>query len=249
MWNADIITFVAQSYPNFLGSSVLGRGLKNHLWDLNILDIYDFSVQRENISQNEHLSSRRKGIVDDNPYGGGAGMVLRPDVAGRAIEYAINRIPQKRRIVYPSPVGKIFTQEMAKQWSQEDGIIFLCGRFEGVDARIFDAYPIEEVSLGDFVLCGGDVAVVAMLEATIRLVAGVLGDEESFKNESFSESLLEHPHYTRPAIWGEHKIPDILLSGNHAAITAWRLEEAKKRTKERRTDLWEQYCYLTGKDI
>ena len=232
----DIITFLPELYPAHLGASVIGTALKKQLWTLNIHNIRDFA-------DNKHRN------VDDKPAGGGQGMVLRADVAASAFEAAIannfmcDSLDKKREIIYASPAGKIFNSHIAKEWSQSNGKIFLCGRFEGVDARVLEAYNVTEISIGDFILCGGDSAVQMMLEATIRLLPHVVGKPESLEFESFSNGLLEHEHYTAPREWNGYKIPDVLLSGNHEAIAKWRHENAEKRTKERRIDLWKRYYH------
>lgn len=227
--NFDVITFLPELYPGHLGYSILGNALKDDLWSLNVHNIRDFS-------DNKHRN------VDDKPSGGGAGMVLRADVAARALDH-INALDSGREIIYASPAGKIFDQKMAHDWSHSDGKIFLCGRFEGVDQRILDVYRITEVSIGDFILCGGDSAIQMMLEATIRLLPDVVGKCQSIQNESFSNGLLEHAHYTTPRSWRGHNIPDVLLSGNHDAIAQWRHQNSQERTKIRRPDLWKRYCH------
>ncbi|MEM6602644.1 MAG: tRNA (guanosine(37)-N1)-methyltransferase TrmD [Pseudomonadota bacterium] len=235
MWRADIITYLPETYPGLLDHSLLGKARANGLWSLSIHDLAEFGYGKHR-------------QVDDRPIGGGAGMVLRADVAAKAIDKAQTDDIGKRPIVYLSPAGQRFDQNLAKSWSEENGIIFLCGRFEGIDGRVLQARAITEVSLGDFILCGGDVAAQAMIETTVRLLPGVVGDTQSLVRESFEEGLLEHPHFTRPRIWEELNVPDVLLSGNHADIEAWRLSEAKKRTKYRRSDLWEEYCRKHPRD-
>ncbi|MFT6071704.1 MAG: tRNA (guanine37-N1)-methyltransferase [Alphaproteobacteria bacterium] len=232
----DIITFLPDLYPGHLGSSILGTALEKKLWHLNVHNIRDFS-------ENKHRQ------VDDKPAGGGSGMVLRSDIAAAALDACIagnstpNMLDKKREIIYASPSGTQFDHKMAKDWSQSEGKIFLCGRFEGVDQRVLSHYNITEVSIGDFILCGGDSAVQMMLEATIRLIPNVVGNATSTEFESFHNGLLEHEHYTLPRNWCGNPTPDILLSGNHEAIAKWRHENSKKRTKERRPDLWDRYCH------
>jgi tRNA (guanine37-N1)-methyltransferase len=230
----DIITFFPELYPGHLGCSLIGNALKKQLWRYNVHHIRDFAL-------NKHRS------VDDTPAGGGCGMILRPDIAASAFDAAIGNnfmcdtLDKKREIIYASPTGQKFDSHMAKDWSQSNGKIFLCGRFEGVDQRVLDAYHATEVSIGDFILCGGDSAVQMMLEATIRLLPNVVGKPESLQLESFNNGLLECEQYTTPRDWNGYKIPDVLVSGNHDAIEKWRYENAKKRTKERRLDLWNRY--------
>jgi tRNA (guanine37-N1)-methyltransferase len=233
----DVITFFPELYPGHLGCSIIGTALKKKLWTLNIHNLRDFAY-------NKHRN------VDDKPFGGGCGMVLRPDVAAAAFEAAIKHnfmcdtLDKQREIVYASPAGKKFDSHIAKEWSQSNGKIFLCGRFEGVDQRVLRAYNVTEISIGDFILCGGDSAVQMMLETTIRLVPNVVGKHESLEFESFNNGLLEHEQYTTPRDWQGYQVPDTLLSGNHEAIKKWRHENAKQRTKERRSDLWERYYHV-----
>jgi len=228
----DIITFMPNIYPSFLGEGILGRALEKELWHLNIHHIRDFSI-------NKHRQ------VDDKPAGGGSGMVLRPDVAAAAFDHCIqnNILDTKREIIYPSAAGVKFDQKMAHDWSCSAGKIILCGRFEGVDQRVLSQYNVTEVSIGDFVLCGGDSAILTMLEASIRLIPGVVGNPTSLEHESFQNGLLEHAHYTVPQQWGDQQIPKILTSGHHQAIHQWRHDNAIERTKERRPDLWKGYCH------
>ncbi len=223
-FQARILTVLPDMFPGVLGQSVPGRALNQGLWHMQVVDIREFS-------RDKHRS------VDDTPSGGGPGMVLRPDVVADALD----SLRPPRRRVYVGPRGKRFDQAMARQWAEEDGVDILCGRFEGVDERVLEARGFEEVSLGDFVLFGGEVAAQAMLEAVVRLLPGVLGAAGSLEEESFADGLLEHPQYTRPAIWEGREIPDILGSGHHGRITTWRKERSLRLTKERRPDLWKSY--------
>ena len=226
-WQARVITLFPQSFPGLLGQSVLGKALTDGVWGLETIDLRPFGEGR-------HRN------VDDTPAGGGAGMVLRADVLARALDEAAMGAPEDRSkwpVVYLSPRGRQFDQATARRWSELDGITLLCGRFEGVDERVLQDYQIEEVSLGDFVVTGGEVAAQAMIDATVRLLPGVLGNAESTVQESHSDGLLEHPQYTKPATWRGRDIPPVLLSGNHAEIEKWRREQAKKLTRERRPDL------------
>ena len=237
-WTAKIITLFPEVFPGVLGASLTGKALQDGLWQLETIDLRRFGEGR-------HRN------VDDTPAGGGAGMVLRPDVVGRALEHAAAGTPVDRArwpVVYLSPRGAPLTQAMAERFSQADGMTLLCGRFEGVDERVIDHFGIEEVSLGDFVLTGGEIAAQALIDATVRLIPRVLGNQASTEEESFSDGLLEHPHYTRPAVWEGRAIPDILLSGHHAKITGWRQAMAERLTKERRPDLWRAYCAAHGRD-
>ena len=224
-WTAKIITLFPQAFPGVLGESLMGRALKDGLWQLQTYDLRSYGIGK-------HRN------VDDTPAGGGAGMVLRADV----LEQAIGDVHRGTRgvvpLVYLSPRGRRFDQSMAQSWARADGVTLLCGRFEGVDERVLQHYGIQEVSLGDFVMTGGEIAAQAMIDATVRLLPGVLGNAESAVEESFSAGLLEHPQYTKPAEWQGHAIPDVLLSGNHAKIAEWRKQMSLQITKERRPDLW-----------
>lgn len=224
-WTAKIITLFPQGFPGVLGESLMGKALKDGLWQLQTFDLRSYGIGK-------HRN------VDDTPAGGGAGMVLRADV----LEQAIADVHRSTRgvvpLVYLSPRGKRFDQQMAQNWARADGVTLLCGRFEGVDERVLQHYNIQEVSLGDFVMTGGEIAAQAMIDATVRLLPGVLGNAESAVEESFSEGLLEHPQYTKPAQWQGLPIPDVLLSGNHAKIAEWRKQMSLQITKERRPDLW-----------
>ena len=227
-WEARVITLFPEAFPGTLGLSLTGKALDMGLWRLSPLALRPFGDGR-------HRN------VDDTPAGGGAGMVLRADVVARALDAAAEGAnPDRARwpVVYLSPRGTPFTQGMARSWAQAEGLTMLCGRFEGVDQRVLDAYGVAEVSLGDFVLTGGEIAAQAMIDATVRLLPGVLGNAASTEEESFAEGLLEHPQYTRPPVWQGHEIPPVLLSGNHAEIARWRREQAERLTRDRRPDLW-----------
>lgn len=227
-WIARIITLFPEAFPGTLGLSLTGKALAEGRWRLEPIDLRPFG-------EGKHRN------VDDNPAGGGAGMVLRADVVARALDAAaIGTPPDRSRwpILYLSPRGRPFDQATARRWAAADGVTLLCGRFEGVDQRLLDHYAIEEVSLGDFVLTGGEIAAQAMLDATVRLLPGVLGNASSTEEESFSSGLLEYPQYTRPQVWEGRKIPPVLMSGHHGEIAKWRRAEAERITRERRPDLW-----------
>lgn len=229
VWTAKIISLFPDAFPGVLGESLTGRALKDGKWALETIDLRTFGVGK-------HRN------VDDTPAGGGAGMVLRPDVLGRAIEMAQSGVSHDRNnwpIIYMSPRGKPLDQATAQRFSKCRGMTVLCGRFEGVDERVLEHYEIEEVSLGDFVLTGGEIAAQAMLDATVRLIPEVLGNADSIEDESFSNGLLEHPQYTRPAEWKGRKIPDILMSGHHGKIADWRRAQSEQITQSRRPDLWQ----------
>ena len=227
-WAARVVTLFPEAFPGTLGLSLTGKALDQGLWSLETIDLRPFGIGK-------HRN------VDDTPAGGGAGMVLRADVVAAALDQAAIGTPPDRAawpVVYLSPRGKPFDQAMARRWAAAEGITLLCGRFEGVDQRVLDHYAVEEVSLGDFVLTGGEIAAQAMIDATVRLLPGVLGNASSTEEESHSHGLLEHPQYTRPAIWEGREIPAVLTSGNHAAVETWRRAEAERLTRERRPDLW-----------
>lgn len=237
-WKAKIITLFPDAFPGVLGESLTGKALQDGLWQLETIDLRPFGEGR-------HKN------VDDTPAGGGAGMVLRADVLDRALGQAAGNTPDDRNrwpVIYMSPRGKPLTQALAQQLAKADGITILCGRFEGVDERIIDHHRIQEISLGDFVLTGGEIAAQALIDATVRLIPRVLGNHASVDEESFSDHLLEHPHYTKPATWKGRDIPDILLSGHHGKISDWRRDMAERLTKERRPDLWRAYCEKYDRD-
>lgn len=228
-WVAKLITLFPDAFPGTLGLSLTGRALQKGLWALETIDLREFG-------EGKHRN------VDDTPTGGGAGMVLRADVVAQAIETAQKGTHGNWPIVYLSPRGKPFKQEDAHRFASCDGITLLCGRFEGVDQRVLDHYAIEEISLGDFVLTGGEIAAQALIDATVRLIPRVLGNHLSTEEESFSNGLLEHPQYTRPSVWEGHEIPETLLSGHHGDISRWRRDMAERLTRQRRPDLWQAYC-------
>ena len=223
-WTAQVVTLFPEAFPGVLGLSLTGRALTEGLWNLRSIDLRPFGIGR-------HRN------VDDTPAGGGAGMVIRPDVMDAALREAGADLP----VIYLSPRGKPFTQARARELAQGPGMVLICGRFEGVDQRVLDAHQIEEISIGDYVLTGGELAAQVLIDATVRLIPRVLGNQDSLAEESFSDGLLEHPQYTKPALWEGRAIPEVLLSGNHAAIATWRRDMAERLTKERRPDLWRAY--------
>jgi tRNA (guanine37-N1)-methyltransferase len=223
----SVITLFPNLFPGPLGESVLGSALQKGLWSLQTLQLRDFATDKHR-------------TVDDTPYGGGAGMVLKPDVVDAAIHAAKAGNPAAR-LLYMSPRGALLTQQKAAELAQND-LIILCGRYEGVDERVLKHHQIEEISIGDYVLAGGEVAAMALLEATLRLIPGVLGAAESAAEESFATGsnyagLLEYPHYTKPPFWNGLAVPDVLLSGHHQNIAEWRLAQAEELTRERRPDI------------
>jgi tRNA (guanine37-N1)-methyltransferase len=235
VWTAQVLTLLPDAFPGILGDSLLGRALKEHLWQLQVTDLRRFG-------EGKHRN------VDDTPAGGGAGMVLRADVLEKALREVRSGARGNMPLIYLSPRGRPMTQSLMQKLSQADGVTLLCGRFEGIDERVIEHFDMIEVSLGDFVMTGGEIAAMALIDATVRLIPCVLGNQASTEEESFSDGLLEHPHYTKPANWHGRTIPDVLLSGHHAKITDWRREQAERLTKERRPDLWRAYCAQHGRD-
>lgn len=221
MFAASIITLFPEAFPGVLGVSLIGKALRDGVWSLETVQLRDFG-------HGPHKN------VDDTPAGGGAGMVLRADVAAAAID----SIPRNGRpVIYLSPRGKPLDQEMVRGWASGPGVILFCGRFEGLDERAIEARDMQEVAVGDAVLAGGEAAAMVLLEACVRLLPGVLGNETSTVEESFSDGLLEHPQYTRPREWEGRTIPDVLTSGDHAKVEAWRRAERERLTAQRRPDL------------
>lgn len=227
MWRARVLTIFPDMFPGPLGMSLVGQALTRGLWSLVGTDVRSFAEDR-------HAS------VDDHPFGGGPGMVMRPDVSSKAIEAARAADPDLP-LVYLTPRGRPLDQQKVREFAAGPGLIAFCGRFEGVDERVLEEHPGQEISLGDFVLSGGEMAVMAMLDACVRLLPGVIGAEESLDEESFERGLLEYPHYTRPREWRGREVPEVLLSGHHEKVRAWRLDRAKEITRERRPDLWERF--------
>ena len=235
-FRARVLTLFPEMFPGPLGASLTGRALADGLWSLEALDIRAFA-------RDKHRS------VDDAPFGGGAGMVMKPEVVAAALDAAAEGVSGDRSawpVIHLSPRGRPFTQGRAATIAAGAGVTLLCSRFEGVDQRVLDARAVEEISIGDFVLAGGEIAAMAVLEAVLRLRPGVLGNAESTVEESFQRGLLEHPHYTRPEVWEGRRVPEILLSGHHARIAAWRTSRAEALTRERRPDLWRAHAGADG---
>jgi tRNA (guanine37-N1)-methyltransferase len=232
-WQVQVLTIFPEMFPGVLGASLAGKALNDGLWQLETLDIRRFA-------SNKHAS------VDDTPYGGGAGMVMRPDVVDAAIRGAETEFGKPARRIYLSPRGRVLDQALVKELVKASPLLLLCGRYEGVDQRVIDARELEEVSLGDFVLAGGEVAAMMLVEACVRLLPGVVGNAATTEEESFEQGLLEYPHYTRPAVWNEKEVPEVLVSGHHEKVKTWRQAEAEKITRERRPDLWEKFQTRKG---
>jgi tRNA (guanine37-N1)-methyltransferase len=220
-WRASVLTLFPAMFPGPLGQSLAGRALETGGWSLDVTQIRDFARDRHK-------------TVDDTPFGGGAGMVLRADI----VDAAVASVADDRPVVCLSPRGRRFTQADARRFAGDHGVILLCGRYEGIDQRVVDARAMQEFSIGDYVLSGGELAALVLLDSVVRLLPGVMGAAESATEESFSRGLLEYPHYTRPAEWQGRRVPDVLLSGHHGAVAAWRQAESERITRERRPDLW-----------
>jgi tRNA (guanine37-N1)-methyltransferase len=231
MWRASVLTIFPEVFPGPLGASLAGKALAAGTWALTVTDIRTFATDK-------HRS------VDDTPAGGGPGMVMKPDVLARAIDVVAT---DERPRLLLSPRGTPLTQSRVENLADGGGVVLLCGRFEGIDERVIAGRGLEEISVGDYVLSGGEIAAMALIDACVRLLPGVMGAAASGTEESFAGGLLEYPQYTRPQVWEGRSIPEVLLSGDHAKIAAWRRAEAERLTKERRPDLWERYSgWLRG---
>jgi tRNA (guanine37-N1)-methyltransferase len=231
MWRASVLTIFPEMFPGPLGASLAGRALANGAWSLDVVDIRSFATDKHR-------------TVDDTPAGGGPGMVMKADVLGRAIDATAT---DKRTRLLMSPRGAPLTQARVKALTGEQGAILICGRFEGVDERVIAARGLEEVSVGDYVLSGGELAAMVLIDACVRLLPGVMGASDSGTEESFADGLLEYPHYTRPQLWEGRAIPNLLTSGDHGKIAAWRQAEAERLTQERRPDLWAAFLQQAAK--
>ena len=220
-WRASVLTLFPAMFPGPLGESLAGRALETGIWSLDVRNIRDFAHDRHR-------------TVDDTPFGGGAGMVLRPDI----VDAAVAAVADARPVVCLTPRGRRFTQGDAQRFADGPGVVMLCGRYEGIDQRVIESRGMLEFSIGDYVLSGGELAALVLLDSIVRLLPGVMGAADSATEESFSGGLLEYPHYTRPAEWQGRAVPDVLLSGHHAEVAAWRRQESERITRERRPDLW-----------
>jgi tRNA (guanine37-N1)-methyltransferase len=224
-WRASVLTLFPEMMPGCLGFSLAGKALADGLWNIETINLRDFADTKSQ-------------AVDDAPYGGGAGMVVRPDV----VNSALNSVSHNNRpIIYLSPRGQCLNQSRVQELVKTDGVILLCGRYEGIDNRVIDAWKMEEISIGDFVLSGGEPAAISLIDACVRLLPGVVGNAETTLDESFVNGLLEYSHYTRPQVWEGRPVPQVLLSGHHSEIREWRQMEAETITSRRRPDLWSKY--------
>jgi len=225
VWNATVLSLFPEMFPGTLAFSIAGKALVNNLWSLNTINIRDFS-------------NDKNGKVDDVPFGGGHGMVLKPEVLDRALKSVVDHNGPR---IYLSPRGRKFDQSFAKDLSKEKGVVFICGRYEGVDERFLTHNDIQEVSVGDYVLSGGEVCAQLIMDATIRLLPNVIGNSKGLVEESFEGDLLEYPLYTQPRLWNGIEVPEVLLSGDHKKIETWKIKMSEKITKLKRPDLWSKY--------
>ena len=225
MFQAQVFTLYPEVFPGPLSKGLYGKALSNKLWDLKVINIRDSANDKHK-------------TVDDNPYGGGTGMLIKPDVLAKSID---QNIEMGERIFYLSPKGKKFDQKLAQDLSKEKSVALICGQFEGVDERVLNTRNIEEISIGDYILSGGETAALVVLDSILRLLPGVLGNKKSSMDETFENGLLEYPQYTKPQIWEEKSVPEVLLSGDHSKIKDWRLSQSEDITRVRRPDLWQKY--------
>ena len=225
MFITRVFTLCPDMFPGPLSDGLFGKALKNKIWNLEKVDIRKYA-------KDKHLT------VDDTPYGGGSGMLMKPDVLANAIDKNVKR---GEKIIFLTPKGKIFNQKIAKELSSEKVINIICGRFEGIDQRVIETRNIQEYSIGDFILSGGETAAFVFVDAILRLMPGVVGNDNSIRDESFENGLLEYPQYTKPQIWEKKEVPNVLLSGDHAKIKHWRLSQSEAITRDRRPDLWQKY--------
>ena len=225
MFQAQVFTLYPEVFPGPLSKGLYGKALINKLWDLSVINIRDAATDKHK-------------TVDDTPYGGGTGMLLKADVLANALD---QKVKKGERVFYLSPKGKKFDQKLAQDLSKEKSISLICGHFEGVDERVLETRNIEEISIGDYVLSGGETAALVMLDSILRLLPGVLGNDKSAIDETFENGLLEYPQYTKPQIWEEKSVPKVLLSGDHNKIKDWRLSQSEAITRDRRPDLWKKY--------
>ena len=225
MFQAKIFTLYPDFFPGILKKGIYGRAMEKSLWSLDVINL-------RNYAEDKHKT------VDDTPYGGGEGMVIKPDIVAKAIDQNLNN---DEKIIYLTPKGKSFNQNRAKNFLKDKKINIICGHFEGIDQRVIETRGIEEISIGDFILSGGETAAYVILDSILRLVPGVIGNENSCKDESFENGLLEYPQYTKPQIWEKIAVPEVLLSGDHSKIKNWRLSQSEAITRLRRPDLWQKY--------
>jgi len=225
MFLARIFTLYPDYFPGPLSKGLYGKAMEKKIWDIETVNIRDYATDKHK-------------TVDDTPYGGGLGMLIKPDVLAKALD---EKLKANEKIYYLSPKGKLFDQKLAKELSKEKKVNLICGHFEGVDQRVIDSRNIIELSIGDFILSGGESAAFVVIDAILRLIPGVIGNDNSINEETFENSLLEYPQYTKPQIWEKKSVPDVLLTGDHAKIKDWRLSQSEAITRDRRPDLWQKY--------
>lgn len=226
-FHVDVITLHPEVFPGSLQASVIGKALEKGMWSMNTIDLYDFAPNE-------------KTRIDDTPYGGGPGMIIRSDVVANAIEHSLKNKVGDVTIIYMSARGKLLRQAVAQKLSTLNNMIILCGRFEGVDQRVIESYSIREISIGDYIVAGGEAPAMVLIESCVRLLPGVLGNQKSVNNESFVNNRLEHSHYTKPAIWNSIKVPDVLRAGNHELIKKWRSQDSQRVTRKYRPEFYEE---------
>ena len=225
MFLSRIFTLYPEYFPGYLSKGLFGKAMSEKIWNLETVNIRDYTIDKHK-------------TVDDTPYGGGNGMLIKTDVLAKSLD---ENIKGKEKIIYLSPKGKLFDHKYAKELSGEKSLNLICGHFEGIDERIIQSRNIEEISIGDYILSGGETAAFVILDAILRFLPGILGNENSTEEESFENGLLEYPQYTKPQIWEDKSVPDVLLSGDHAKIKDWRLSQSEAITRDRRPDLWQKY--------
>ncbi len=225
MFQTRIFTLYPDIFPGPLNKGLYGKALSKKIWDLKVINIRDYALDKHK-------------TVDDTPFGGGTGMLIKPDVIAKSLDANVS---SREKIFYLTPKGNLFNQDYAKKLSKEKTINLVCGHFEGIDQRVIDSRKIEELSIGDFILSGGEAAAFVILDSILRLIPGVIGNNNSIKEESFENGLLEYPQYTKPQIWEKKSVPDVLLSGDHAKIKDWRLSQSEAITRDRRPDMWQKY--------
>ena len=225
MFLSRIFTLYPEYFPGYLNKGLFGKAMSEKIWNLETVNIRDYTIDKHK-------------TVDDTPYGGGNGMIIKADVLAKSLD---ENIKGKEKIIYLSPKGKLFDHKYAKELSGEKSLNLICGHFEGIDERIIQSRNIEEISIGDYILSGGETAAFVIIDAILRFLPGILGNENSTEEESFENGLLEYPQYTKPQIWEDKSVPDVLLSGDHAKIKDWRLSQSEAITRDRRPDLWQKY--------
>ena len=227
-WTAHILTLFPEMFPGPLGHSIIGKALEEQVWSLKLINLQKFS---------------RKGpkYVDDKPYGGGSGMIIKSEIIHKALKETTKKIKNNYSLVFLTPKGKKLNQEKIKKFVKKDNLILVCGKYEGVDQRVIDTWKMEEISLGDYILSGGEIAAMSLIDSCVRLLPNVLGSSKSLESETFENNLLEYPQYTKPQKWEEKEVPNVLLKGDHKKIKDWRLTQSEDITRRRRPDLWKKY--------